>query len=226
MFVIDEGDEEEENNDLITDSWGNEVIVGDAGDMDPNDTEADVAVTKQRIAEVVQKGRSLIKTIRRSQILTAFINDDKNNYDIKCRLALDCLSRWNSTYLLLKSLVEYKPMISNLFENKRKLPITKKQNDKLFGLELTSDDWNLFSYLLEVFGPFYQVTRELSASKYPTIGVALYMIRNLKKFFSATDDEDSAIVAALKKFSLDSLNHYFNENDQQFELLMVSSFVF
>ena len=129
MFVIDEGDEEEEkeNNDLITDSWGNEVIVGDAGDMDPNDTEADDAVTKQRIAEVVQKGRSLIKTIRRSQILTAFINDDKNNYDIKCRLSLDCLSRWNSTYLLLKSLVKYKPTISNLFENKRKLPITTKK---------------------------------------------------------------------------------------------------
>ena len=52
------------------------------------------------------------------------------------------------------------------------------------------------------------------------------MIRNLKEFFSEKDDEDSAIVVALKKFSLDSLNHYFNENDQQFELLMVSSFVF
>ena len=228
LCIIDDGDDDEDNNDLITDSWGDEVIVGDAEDMegDSDDMEADLAVTKQRIADVVQKGRSLIKTIRRSQILSAYVNDDKKNYDVKCRLIVDCLSRWNSTYLSLKSLVEHKPTISNLFENKGKLPITKQQKDKLLGLELTSDDWNLFSYLLEVFGPFYEITRELSGSKYPSIGSALYLIRNLKEFFDEKNDEDSSIVMALKKFSLDSLNHYFNENDQQFELLMASSCVF
>lgn len=228
LCIIGEDDEEEENNDLITDSWENEVIVDGTGNMDTdsNDAEADLAVTKQKIAETVQKGRSLIKLIRRSQILTSFVNDDKKNYDVKLRLALDCLSRWNSIYSSLKSLVEHKPTIINLFENKRTLPITKKQKDKIFGLELTSDDWNLFSYLLEIFEPFYEVTRELSGSKYPTIGLALYMIRSLKDFFDEKNDEDPSIVVALKKFSVDSLNHYFNEQDQQFELLMASSFVF
>lgn len=80
LFVIDEEDEEENNN-LITDSWCDEMIVGAAGGMniDLNDTMVDAAVTKQRIAEVVQESRPLIKMIRWSRILTGFINDDKKN---------------------------------------------------------------------------------------------------------------------------------------------------
>jgi hypothetical protein len=36
--------------------------------------------------------------------------------------------------------LEHKQIVLNLFENKRKLPITSKQKEKLNVLELSSDD--------------------------------------------------------------------------------------
>jgi hypothetical protein len=117
-------------------------------------------------------------------------------------------------------------MLLNLFENKRTLPISTKQREKLNGLELSSDDWLLFSYLLEIFEPFYQATHLLSGSKYTTIGLSLFSIRFLREYFEKEEENDSSVILTLKKFVLESLNHYFNENDQQFQTLMVSYFLY
>ncbi len=215
---------------MITDAWNEGVITGDTEEMDldqNDDNDDEATITKQILAETIQKGRSLIKTIRRSQILTMHINDEKekSKRNRHRRLIIDCMSRWNSTYLSLKSLVDHKPMLMNLFENKRKLPLSSKQKEKFYGLELSSDDWLLLNYLLEIFEPFYQATHLLSGSKYPTIGLSLYAIRNLKEYFEIEGEDDSPVVLMLKKFVLESLNYYFNENDQQFKQLMVSHFL-
>ncbi|CAF4306140.1 unnamed protein product [Rotaria sp. Silwood2] len=63
-------DDEEDNQDLITDTWGNDIITGDVDNMniDEVDNEEHITITKNKLAETIQKGRSLIKVIRRSQI--------------------------------------------------------------------------------------------------------------------------------------------------------------
>lgn len=221
----DDDDDDDENHDLINDTWGDGVRTGDSDrmDVDQNDTADDYTITKQKLAEIIQKGRSLIKTIRRSQILTMYVNDGRKTFRVNRRLINDCITRWNSTYLSFKSLLEHKPILLNLFENKRKLPISSKQKEKLYGLELSSDDWILLTYLLEIFEPFYQATNLLSGSRYPTIGLSLYAIRQLKEFVEVHDDDRSNIFNTLKDFLRESLNEYFDENDKQFQLLMVSN---
>ena len=205
------------------------VVTGDNERMDVDEDypdDDDTTITQQKLGETIQKSRSLIKTIRRSQILTTFIDDEKKPFDIKKRLINDCISRWNSTYSSLKSLLEHKPVLLKLFENKRKLPISPKQKEKLFGLELSSDDWILLTYLIEIFDPFYHATVYLSGSQYPTIGLAFFVIRNLKEHFEKEEDNDTSVLIDLKKFILKSLNHYFDENDKQFQLLMVSDSIY
>jgi hypothetical protein len=166
----------------------------------------------------------LIKTIRRSQILTTFIDNEKKILKITRRLILDCISRWNSTYLALQSLVKHKPALLKMYENKRNLPITPKQREKLNELELSSDDWLLFSNLVELFGPFNEATGLLSGSKYPTIGLCLFAIRNIKDYLETEDENQSNILTDLKQLILEAFNHYFDENNEQQFLLMVSSF--
>jgi len=224
----DDSDDDDENCDLIKDSWGDDVVTGDSElmDVDDVDNDDDIRITKQKLAETIQKGRSLIKLIKRSQIITMFVDNEKQSLNVNQRLITDCISRWNSTYLSLKALLEHKPALLKLFENKRKLPITSKQKEKLYELELSSDDWILFSYLIEIFEPFYQATEYLSGSKYPTIGLALFVIRNLKEYFEKEEDDDPNVVIDLKKFISTSLNHYFDENDKQFQLLMVSDSIY
>jgi hypothetical protein len=222
----EDDDDDEENRDLIMDAWGNGVITGDTEnmDVDNNDDDDDITITKEKVAKAVQKGRSLIKTIRRSQILTGFINDEKPTFDVTCRLTIDCINRWNSTYLALYALLEHKPILANLFENKRKLPITSKQKEKLGLLELSSDDWAIFKNLMDILDCFYNATVLLSGSKYPTIGLCLFAVRSIKDYMENNDKNQSNIYQSLKEFILESLDHYFDEENEQFSLLMVSYF--
>ncbi|CAF3115252.1 unnamed protein product [Rotaria sp. Silwood2] len=216
-------DDEEDNQDLITDTWSNDIITGDVDNMniDEVDNEEHIAITKNKLAETIQKGRSLIKVIRRSQILMKFINTEKKMFDVKRRLVVDCITRWNSTYLAFSSLLKHKPVLIYLFENKRKLPLTTKQKEKLGLLELSSDDYTILKNLIDIFEPLYQTTNLLSGYKYPTIGLCLYAIRNLKEYFEKEEENDSNILITLKRFILDALNLYFDEKDEQFSLLML-----
>jgi hypothetical protein len=193
----------------------------DVDKEDGNEVEQGDQITKEQLAKTIQKGRSLIKTIRRSQILMMFINNEKKITKVQRRLIVDCMSRWNSTYLSLRSILSHKPIIINLFENKGKLSITFKQREKLNSLELSSDDWMVFTDLMNLFEPFYHATYMLSGSKYPTIGQCLFCIRKIKDFLERDDDCESNLLKTLKRFVLESFSDYFNENDRQHFLLMV-----
>jgi hypothetical protein len=104
------------------------------------------------------------------------------------------------------------------------LSIPSKQKEKLTTLELSSDDWMILKSLSDAFEPFFHATNLLSGSKYPTIGFCLYIIHNIKEFLETEEEDQSNVSICLNKLLLDSLNHYFNENDKQYFLLMVSNF--
>lgn len=210
------------------DTWANDVVTGDVEnmDIDENDDETNIVLTKEKLAKSIQKSRLLIKLIRHSQILMMYINNEKKEFKITRQLIVDCISRWNSTYLSLQSLLKHKPALLRLFENKRKLALTSKQKEKLNLYELSSDDYAILNSLMDVFDIFYHATYLLSGSKYPTIGLCLYVLRKIKNFLEDEDEdgnEQSPVLISLKRFILESFNHYFDENDEQYGLLMVSS---
>ena len=65
----------------------------------------------------------------------------------------------------------------------------------------------------------------LSGSNYPTIGLSLFALRNIKDFLECESEEQSDVYATLKKYLLDSFNDYFNEEDDQRFLLSVKVFI-
>ena len=179
-------------------------------------------MTKVHLADLIDKCRSLVKTISRSQILTAFVNRERENMRIRRGLAQDCITRWNSTYYFLESLVQNKQVLLNLFTNKREICASSKQRETLSSFELSSDDWAIIVLLLQVLNPFSQATKLMSGSHYPTIGLCLFTIRTIKDYLESQSDDDSSIKITLKAFLLDSLNKYFDEKDDQYTLLKVS----
>lgn len=211
------------------DTWGNDVITGDVEnmDIDENDDEENTLLTLEKLARTIQKSRSLIKLMRRSQILMMYVNNEKKSSGINRQLIVDCITRWNSTYLALQSLLAHKKVLLNLYQNKRKLTLSSKQKEKLNVCELSSDDYDIISNLMDIFDSFYQATNLLSGSKYPTIGLCLFILRQIKDFLENEDEdedgnEQSPILISLKRFVLESFNHYFDENDEQYNTLMVS----
>lgn len=180
-------------------------------------------MTKEKLSETIQKARSLINMIRSSQALTNFVLIERRTLKILNGLINDCITRWNSTYMSMKSLRDNKLPVSNLLENKRKLSISSSQKEKLTLLELSTDDWLVIDYLLSIFEPFYQATHLISGSKYSTIGLCLFALRNMKEYLEEDDENQPTILCDLKRLVLESLNHYFDEKDEQNFLLMVSS---
>ncbi|CAF1502782.1 unnamed protein product [Adineta steineri] len=223
----DDDDDDEENRDLILDSWDDEVITGDDYNRndDNDDNDQNIAISQIQLAKTIQKGRSLIKLIKRSQIIMMYINNEKKLSKVQRRLTTDCMSRWNSTFLSLQRLLEHKPILNSLFENKGKLPLTNKQKEKLGLSELSSDDYMIFTDLLKIFEPFDDATKLLSASKYPTIGLCLYVTRFMKDFLETEGEDDSNILITLKSFVLESFNKYFDEKNHQHFLLTLYGYL-
>ena len=146
-------------------------------------------LTKERLAETVQKSRSLIRKIRQSQVLTTFVNSYKRSLQIVCQLSSDCIARRNSTYVSIKSFLEHKVVLLNLFENKSKLSLTSVQQEKIKLLELYSDEWTIIVNLISLLEPFYYAINTLSGSNYPIIGLSLFALRNIKDFLESEGEE-------------------------------------
>ncbi|CAF3500538.1 unnamed protein product [Rotaria socialis] len=185
-------DDDEQNRDEIMDTWGNDVVTGDVRNMDideSDDDEESTLLTIEKLANTIQKSRSLIKLIRRSQILMMYVNDEKKLSGINRRLIIDCITRWNSTYLAVQSLLIHKNVLLNLYQSKRKLVLTSKQKEKLNLCELSNDEYDIISNLMDIFDSFYQATNLLSGSKYPTIGLCLYILRQIKDFLEDENED-------------------------------------
>jgi hypothetical protein len=73
------------------------------------------------------------------------------------KLELDCLTRWNSTYNMLKTAMGYKDVFPRL-----------KQREPLYKNVPSEDDWAKTKQIAEKLAMFYNVTVLFSGTKYPT----------------------------------------------------------
>ena len=77
-------------------------------------------------------------------------------------LVLDCKTRWNSTYLMLKVALQYKDVFSRL-----------KQRDLQYVCLPSDLDWKIASELCGRLENFYNVTEIFSGIKYPIANILL-----------------------------------------------------
>ncbi|CAF1194026.1 unnamed protein product [Rotaria sordida] len=121
------------------DTWDKKVLTIDVENMevDEDNNEQNIVIKKENLAETVQMDCSLTKTIRCSQILIMFINNEKKLKTTR-QLINDCICK-------------HKTIMLNPFESKGKLPIASKQKEKLTLLEISSDDWMIIINLMNMF---------------------------------------------------------------------------
>jgi len=73
------------------------------------------------------------------------------------RPSLDVPTRWNSTYLMLKSAIEYRAVFDVM-----------ESQDPNYMDKPSNTDWNMADLLCNVFKPFYDATNVVSGTLYPT----------------------------------------------------------
>ncbi|CAG8631490.1 4121_t:CDS:2, partial [Scutellospora calospora] len=127
----------------------------------------------------IKKLRKLIKMIRKSPKI---FEDLKNiiTLDDKPFLApiLDCKTRWNSTYQMVKR-------ACLLYESIEML-LVKYSNLKTY--MPNEEDWKIYKNLVDLLKQFYEATIELSSQTYPTIAHVQIILLSLRNDLESKKD--------------------------------------
>ncbi|CAN0898762.1 Putative AC transposase [Linum grandiflorum] len=111
----------------------------------------------------------------------------QRNVDIGRKLALDCPTRWNSTFKMLESAFPYKDVFRSMRESSySSLP--------------SSDDWMFASMVCKKLEIFKMISEFFSGNNYPTANLFFPRICELKlKLIEWQLDSDSIIVAMAER---------------------------
>jgi hypothetical protein len=113
----------------------------------------------EALREVTQKVRGSIKYVRSSQVIQGKFNEiaQQDGINSKKNLLLDCPIRWNSTYLMLETALEYRGAFSLL-----------QEQDSSYTSALTDTEWEWVSSVTSYLKLFVEITNVFSSNKCPT----------------------------------------------------------
>jgi hypothetical protein len=196
----------------ITDNWTEGIITSDAS----------IVYDQQLINCVLKKCRALISMIKNSTIITPFFDIERKKQNIKRNLCYDVKTRWNSSFVMIDSLLAVREVLETLFYHKHELNIKPKQIKKLINLELTNDDWMMLSTLHLILKPFFHATKTMSGRQYPSIGIAFNLLIRLKHFLQRHEKKESIMLKRLKQLLLAQFEWYFEGDNDQLQLIKVN----
>ncbi|CAI9292065.1 unnamed protein product [Lactuca saligna] len=123
----------------------------------------------------VKKIRALVKYVRSSparlQKFKASMQEEK--IESKSLVPMDVDTRWNSTFLMLKSAIKFRKAFSNLL---LKDSNCAKELKKCEGGLISDEDWVNVSSLLPFLKIFYDATKRFSGSRYVTSNAYIHDI--------------------------------------------------
>ncbi|CAF5101548.1 unnamed protein product, partial [Rotaria sp. Silwood1] len=209
---VESTDDDEQNLDLIDDNWSIDI-----------DTNVPTTNEVELIMDLLKKCRILATLSKKSSIVSNFIRTNQLLIKVNKTLNNDCKSRSNSTYILLDALIDLKPVMMKLFNEKRTLSLRRVQLDKLAMTELNNQDWDFLSSLHHVLRPFYLGTVMMSGKNYPSIGLAYHAVHKIKHFCSNGNTSNNHI-KELKKLLLAKLYKYFYDDMEQFQYFQHHAF--
>src|SRR3954463_12813601 len=137
--------------------------------------------------------------------------EESDLHTIFYRAITDVETRWSSTYIAWERLIILKPYIDIVISslNASKDCNVKEDAKRLQKINLTNEEWDVIRDLLEILGPFAELTEKLEGTKYETISYIHPGITKLKNRFQPTTQQNEI------NLNLDTNDNAFEEH--QFE---------
>ncbi|CAL2253579.1 unnamed protein product [Prunus armeniaca] len=116
----------------------------------------------EALREVIQKIRGSFKHVRSSQVVQGKFNEIAQQVGINSerRLTLDFPVRWNSTYIMLETALEYRGAFSLL-----------QEHDPSYASSLTDTEWEWTSFVTGYLKLLVEITNVFSGNKSPTASI-------------------------------------------------------
>ncbi|XP_073470760.1 zinc finger BED domain-containing protein 4-like [Aquarana catesbeiana] len=150
-------------------------------------------LSQRSIADAVGVGRRIIGHFKHSNLAYSRLQDIQIQLGQPVRrLQQDVQTRWNSTFYMLKSLIEQKRALG-VYVSEYELPAT-----------ITANQWNLMEKMVNILAPFEEMTRQVSCSDAFASDV-IPAVTVLQKVLAKVDEDQgiktmkSTLLAALQK---------------------------
>ena len=115
------------------------------------------------------------------------------------KLALDCKTRWNSTYLMLSVAVLYKDVFRRL-----------KARDSQYKCLPKERDWELAMEVCDRLQVFYEITLTFSGSKYPTANVFFASVCEIGYSLREWAGSSAEVIRKMASKMLEKFNKYWS----------------
>ena len=117
---------------------------------------------------------------------------DNDTHTIFYRAISDVETRWSSTYIAWERLIILQPYIDIVVSslNASKDHNAREDAKRLKTINLTNDEWDVITDLLEILGPFAELTEILEGTKYATISYIHPGITKLKNKLRPTSRQN------------------------------------
>lgn len=187
----DDGEDEvEENDDEENNIEENEASddEDDIADFDDDDDEAELDPEEivKEASKLVTRLRNIAKYIKNStkakEKVMQFGGDGSTSDTFF--VLLDVRTRWNSTLLMLESMLKIKQALQMFLVHLTTTAGRKEFKRKVLK-PVSEEEWVFIEGLCLILTPFNDATKKLSADTYPTIAQALPTIRQLQDFLKA-----------------------------------------
>ncbi|XP_016705075.2 zinc finger BED domain-containing protein RICESLEEPER 1-like [Gossypium hirsutum] len=160
----------------------------------------------------VDRVRGAVRYIRASPSrLTEFNQRVKEEMiDSKAQLCLDVPTRWNSTYMMLKVVENYKRAFESYV-----------RDDYNFFLDLTAgdgvptfDDWEIVRRVIKVLEPFYHLTLKVSESLHVTSHSLFEVLTDVHCIFDGWQDCGDLDIISMTSKMREKYNKYWGEGNK------------
>lgn len=147
----------------------------------------------EALRDVIQKIQGSVRYVRSSEVAQGKFIEVAQQVGINCqkRLVLDSPIRWNSTYLMLETALEYRGAFSLL-----------QEHDPGYTSALTDTEWELANSFTGYLKLFVEITNVFSGNKFPTANIYFPEICDIHiqliEWCKSTDDVLSSIALKMK----------------------------
>jgi len=115
-------------------------------------------------------------------------------------LCLDVPTPWNSTYLMLKSVLKYRQVFLNLH--------LIDESYKFCPLE---EEWERAEIICRFLMPFYDITCLISATSYPTSNLYFLQVWNIQRMLMENVDDEDGVIKNMAELMMLKFQKYWDE---------------
>ncbi|CAN6334963.1 unnamed protein product [Urochloa humidicola] len=126
---------------------------------------------------------------------TGFYADQVNAPNLS--LVLDTPTRWNSTYNMLETAQKFREAFTRM-----------QERDSSYKLAPSDDDWKNVTIVRQCLKVFYEVTKKVSGTKYPTASLYFNDFCSIYLLLREWEHSDNSFVAAMAKPMLEKFEKY------------------